>query len=657
MPMQTALLGFASFRSIQHRLSKSLSPAETTIIEIIAGALGLAPFTSGFTGLIPALEFLTTPAENGPKRFSVVQLLWNSLATCALGIVVAAPFRQLFILRDRLRYPSATATGILIGVLFGKETIVARAQQSEIRVSGSHHSEADTDSDPPEATGRNEVRLADPAFSNDLGVGFVQGDVGRAVNVLLVSLAGSSLFSLVSYFIPILRNVPIFGHTVAKDWLWAFDLSPAYLGYGIIIGPSVNAGILLGAIVGWGILSPVAKHNGWAAGPVGDWDNGSRGWILWVGMGLILGDSAVGLSWAIFKPLIPWAQRRLRARRLKISRSQEMGEQNPLLHDRLNTHRKDDMVDSAVDDNWPTSSLVTPSLILWTSAALLFLYLVSLLGVFRTLLPLPATLIALILVPLGGFVSMRSLGETDDGAALAIGRMAQFIIALLVPASNPNYISANVLLGGVVEAGASQASQQMGGLKTAYMTKTPPRVVYYSQIIGSLAGTLVATLVYRIYTSLKKIPSEEFGIPDAHIWLVAARLIYQQTLPPRVLAFAIAAFVIGAVFSVLRILGSNRWWRDLVPSGEQWPLVRSAFPSSLLNSDECLPNLLTCPDMYIVPAITLLRALGSLILVIGRDRFNIKSFVLLCSATGLILGQGIFSLIALLFDAVHVPHF
>jgi hypothetical protein len=60
--------------------------------------------------------------------------------------------------------------------------------------------------------------------------------------------------------------------------------------------------------------------------------------------------------------------------------------------------------------------------------------------------------------------------------------------------------------------------------------------------------------------------------------------------------------------------------------------------------------------MYIVPAITLPRALGSLFLVIGCGRLGIKSFVLMCSATGLILGQGIFSIFALLFDAVHVPH-
>jgi hypothetical protein len=76
--------------------------------------------------------------------------------------------------------------------------------------------------------------------------------------------------SLVSYFLPILRRVPLFGLTAANEWLWAFDLSAVYIGYGIIIGPSVSAYIALGAVIGWGILSPVAKHNGWAPGPVDD---------------------------------------------------------------------------------------------------------------------------------------------------------------------------------------------------------------------------------------------------------------------------------------------------------------------------------------------------------------------------------------------------
>ena len=176
---------------------------------------------------------------------------------------------------------------------------------------------------------------------------------------------------------PILRNLPIFGHAAAQEWGWAFDLLPAYFGYGIIISPNVNICILVGAIVGWGILSPVAKRKGWAPGPVNDWDNGSRGWIVWVGMGLILGDSAIGLGWAIFKPYVKWAQRQFRAQRLKRSRSQDLDERAPLIDDGLGTPHKDDTLDSAADDDWPYSSLVTQDLVVWTGAALILLYFIA----------------------------------------------------------------------------------------------------------------------------------------------------------------------------------------------------------------------------------------------------------------------------------------
>lgn len=59
--------------------------------------------------------------------------------------------------------------------------------------------------------------------------------------------------------------------------------------------------------------------------------------------------------------------------------------------------------------------------------------------------------------------------------------------------------------------------------------------------------------------------------------------------------------------------------------------------------------------MFIVPAITLPQALGSLILLICRDRYGVKYFMLLCCATGSILGQGVFSIVALSANAIHGP--
>ncbi len=196
MPMQSALLGFSVFASIRPRLSKPLSPGETTLIEIIAGALGLAPFTSGLTSFIPALEFLTTPEESGPTRFGIRALLLWSIATCGLGIVAGAPLRSLFILREQLRYPSATATGTLIGILFRDGQITARAKPAEPSVSrlpqpletGSNLSAMETET-------RNEGFTPHPDFPlRDMEQDFTE-DMDRSyLKILLYSLIGSVFF-------------------------------------------------------------------------------------------------------------------------------------------------------------------------------------------------------------------------------------------------------------------------------------------------------------------------------------------------------------------------------------------------------------------------------------------------------------------------------
>jgi len=44
----------------------------------------------------------------------------------------------------------------------------------------------------------------------------------------------------------------------------------------------------LGMIIGWGILSPLAKNSGWAPGKVSDSTDGARGWILWIALAIMV---------------------------------------------------------------------------------------------------------------------------------------------------------------------------------------------------------------------------------------------------------------------------------------------------------------------------------------------------------------------------------
>ena len=44
------------------------------------------------------------------------------------------------------------------------------------------------------------------------------------------------------------------------------------------------------------MLGPFARHKGWAPGPIGDWKSGATGWVLWISLAIMLGDSLTSLS-------------------------------------------------------------------------------------------------------------------------------------------------------------------------------------------------------------------------------------------------------------------------------------------------------------------------------------------------------------------------
>lgn len=105
-------------------------------------------------------------------------------------------------------------------------------------------------------------------------------------------------------FLPVLHDVPLFGPHAARTWLWTVDLSPGFLGQGIIIGPAICSHMLLGAIVGLGVLSPYAKHRSWAPGEVDDWSSGARGWIIWISLAALFADASIKLGCSVLKPVL-----------------------------------------------------------------------------------------------------------------------------------------------------------------------------------------------------------------------------------------------------------------------------------------------------------------------------------------------------------------
>jgi hypothetical protein len=146
-------------------------------------------------------------------------------------------------------------------------------------------------------------------------------------------------------------------------------------------------------------------------------------------MGLILGDTIVALSWIILKPLFPRIRSTLRQilhsdsnRHVSPSPSDTAEEERPFLQDQPSTISTIEMLMPIADGpNASNGSFVTPWILGWSWTILSIVYLVSVLVGFSQMVSALTTIVAMLLIPMTGFISIRSLGETDNGASLAIG--------------------------------------------------------------------------------------------------------------------------------------------------------------------------------------------------------------------------------------------
>lgn len=130
MAMPSALIGFSVFKVLANHLSFPFTPIENVLIQTVAGAVGTMPLGCGFVGVIPALEFLLKDGEDGPNgdggegeggplKLGFWKLVVWSLGVCLFGVVFAVPLRKEVIVREKLKFPSGTASALMLKVLHG----------------------------------------------------------------------------------------------------------------------------------------------------------------------------------------------------------------------------------------------------------------------------------------------------------------------------------------------------------------------------------------------------------------------------------------------------------------------------------------------------------------------------------------------------------
>ena len=335
------------------------------------------------------------------------------------------------------------------------------------------------------------------------------------------------------------------------------------------MGPATTLHMLLGAVVGWSILSPLAKSKGWAPGSVEDWNSGSRGWIVWVSLAIMLADSVVSLGWLILRPLILYAppyfqtlQERYRQGRLSSLKKGDYTALTPSITSGSKTLQDKE----AAEPDAPPHHLVSNRTVLILLVLSIILCIFSIRYVFPPI-PFGAIILSMVLALLLSVMGVRALGETDLNPGSGISKLTQLFFALVIPASNPNAITINLLAGAISESGALQAGDMMQDLKTGHLLGAAPRAQFWGQMIGSFAGAIISAGVYKLYTSVYEVPGGLFQVPTAFVWIFTARLVTGQGLPDMAWQWALGAGLLFAALTAARVRGQGHWWQAWVPGG------------------------------------------------------------------------------------------
>ena len=577
MAMPSALIGFAYFKVVARTLKLPFTPVENVLVQSVAGSVGTMPLGCGFVGVIPALNFLLKPEEGGPLDISLWKLIVWAVGICFFGVVFAVPLRREMIIREKLKFPSGTATALLIKVLHGeKNSKLATAHPSHDRNGPDDESRGLLQDERVEARGEEQTE-------DD------NGDWRAKIRLLIIAFAGSALYTVASYFIPQLHDIPIFGLSLATKWLWTLNPSPAYIGQGIIMGPATTLHMLLGAIIGWGMLSPLAKHKGWAPGPVSDWTNGSKGWIVWISLTIMLADSLISLGWLVLRPLIalarlyyPTAKQTFHSHTwrelltLNVTRQQGYTSLSNGTSANSITAVKQHL-DSTSEPDAPPEHLISTRTTLIGLVGSLVLCIIAIHVSFPDLIPFRLTLLSLVLALLLSIMGVRALGETDLNPVSGISKLTQLVFALVTPTTGPgakNAVIINLVAGAVSESAALQAGDLLQDLKCGHLIGAAPNAQFWGQMIGSGVGAVLSAVVYKLYTNVYTIPGGLFEVPTGYVWVFTARLVTGKGLPPMVGQWASGAAVIFAVGTMIRVWGTNRkqrglsgWWIDFVPGG------------------------------------------------------------------------------------------
>jgi uncharacterized oligopeptide transporter (OPT) family protein len=551
--LMTAILAFGFFALLGNE--RRLSVLETNISQTTGMAASGMASAAGLLAPVPAMMMM------GHDVPALALLPWG-LAVAYLGVFFAVPLRAQYVLLERLPFPSGTATAHTIVTMF------ARA-----------------------------------------------GEALAKARVLLLAGAAAAAFSLLAYFVPQIEMPPLVElwagpaidlrigalslqgglFAVLATWTFTLYLSPLLIGSGFLIGPRVAVSLLLGAVLAWGVLGPLATARGWVQGAPTDMATGALGWLMWPGAGLMIGDALFSLVLS-YKTIVRtfWPARTA----ADSARAAAAGE--------------------AIPRTWWTLGLVGCSVSTCVIAWAVFD------------IPVVMTALAIPLSAVLSAVATRATGETDINPTGPMGQVTQIVYGAIAPGAVPT----NLMTGAITVGGSSQCADMMQDLKTGHLLGASPRKQLVAQLCGITAGVCAVVPTFMLFDRAYDIGnSQELPAPSAVLWRAVAELMNQgwESLPQHAAQALIVALGLGALLATVRARA---------------PRAASYLPSGL-----------AIGLAFLVPALyAICMFLGAMVLLAWqRARPEAVARYAFAVACGLIAGEGLMGVAKALMTMAGVP--
>ncbi|MDQ3037907.1 MAG: OPT/YSL family transporter, partial [Myxococcota bacterium] len=159
-------------------------------------------------------------------------------------------------------------------------------------------------------------------------------------------------------------------------------------------------------------------------------------------------------------------------------------------------------------------------------------------------------------------VACRATGETDTTPIGAMGKITQFVYAVLAPAN----ITVNLMTAGITAGAAGSSADLLTDLKSGYLLGANPRKQFLAQFFGVFFG--VAAVIPAWYLLVPNREAlEAFNSPATNMWYAVAQALSRgvETIPESARYAIVIGGIVGIVLALIEGLAPKKV-KPFVPS-------------------------------------------------------------------------------------------